>query len=152
MDNELQHFYISNMSLADLDIISQNLETDFDDFWNVNVLKSELESQNSCYFTIKSTSNEILGFGGFWQSVDDVHLTNIVIKKSHRNKGLGSLLLQHIINSARSTGKGSITLEVNENNVYAKKLYLKYGFKILGTRKKYYNNTENAIIMTLNFN
>ena len=152
MDNELQHFYISNMSLADLDIISQNLETDFDDFWNVNVLKSELESQNSCYFTIKSAPNEILGFGGFWQSVDDVHLTNIVIKKSHRNKGLGSLLLQHIINSARSTGKGSITLEVNENNVYAKKLYLKYGFKILGTRKKYYNNTENAIIMTLNFN
>lgn len=45
----------------------------------------------------------------------------------------------------------SITLEVNENNLPAKNLYLKYGFKILGIRKHYYSTGDNAIIMTLNY-
>ncbi len=45
-----------------------------------------------------------------------------------------------------------ITLEVNENNKIAIHLYEKYGFKIIGTRKKYYNNKYNAYIMTKYFN
>ncbi|MGN1352333.1 MAG: hypothetical protein ACI4VE_06175 [Clostridia bacterium] len=55
------------------------------------------------------------------------------------------------MNTAKSYNKDSLTLEVNENNYIAKELYLKYGFKILGTRKKYYNNKDNALIMTLFF-
>ena len=42
-------------------------------------------------------------------------------------------------------------MEVNQNNIPAINLYKKYGFNILGTRKKYYNNTDDAIIMTLYF-
>ena len=42
----------------------------------------------------------------------------------------------------------SITLEVNSNNLAAIELYKKYGFKNVGLRKKYYNNTFDAIIMT----
>lgn len=147
----MNNIEISEMTLIDLNNLSENLEEDFDNFWNIRTLESELKNENSSYFTIKRNS-EILGFGGFWRSVDDVHLTNIVIKKSYRRNGLGSILLEHIINSAKLTEKKSITLEVNENNLNAKKLYLKYGFKILGIRKKYYNNEDNAIIMTLNFN
>lgn len=45
----------------------------------------------------------------------------------------------------------SITLEVNENNLPAIHLYEKFNFKRLGLRKKYYNNTDNAVIMTLYF-
>ena len=147
----MNNIEISEMTLIDLNNLSENLEEDFDNFWNIRTLELELKNENSSYFTIKRNS-EILGFGGFWRSVDDVHLTNIVIKKSYRRNGLGSILLEHIINSAKLTEKKSITLEVNENNLNAKKLYLKYGFKILGIRKKYYNNEDNAIIMTLNFN
>ena len=40
------------------------------------------------------------------------------------------------------------TLEVNENNLPAINLYLKYGFKNVGFRKKYYKNRDSAIIMT----
>ena len=46
----------------------------------------------------------------------------------------------------------SITLEVNENNLDAIKLYEKFGFEKLGIRKKYYNNTDNALIMTKKLN
>lgn len=46
----------------------------------------------------------------------------------------------------------SITLEVNEENEPAIKLYKKYGFNILGKRKNYYNNMHDAYIMTKYFN
>ena len=42
----------------------------------------------------------------------------------------------------------TFTLEVNVENTPAIKLYEKFGFKNLGIRKKYYNNTTDAYIMT----
>ena len=42
----------------------------------------------------------------------------------------------------------NIYLEVNVENTQAIKLYEKFGFKNLGIRKKYYNNTTDAYIMT----
>lgn len=73
---------------------------------------------------------------------------NIVVKKDQRNLGIGSKLLEEIIKKAIEINSKTITLEVNENNLPAIKLYEKYGFKQIGLRKKYYNNTDNAIIMT----
>lgn len=146
----MNNISISKMELSDLESLSSNFQTDFDDFWTVRTLESELENENSACFVMKNDS-EIVGFACLWISVDDIHITNIAIKKSYRQNGFGGILLEHLIDYSKSTGKKELTLEVNENNEPAKKLYLKYGFKILGIRKKYYNNKENAIIMTLFF-
>ena len=43
----------------------------------------------------------------------------------------------------------SITLEVNEHNTFAINLYKKYNFKENKIKKKYYNNIDSALIMTL---
>ena len=64
----------------------------------------------------------------------------------------GSNLLEYIINFSKNQKAKSITLEVNEKNIPAIKLYEKYNFKTVGTRKKYYNNTYDAILMTLTLN
>ena len=45
--------------------------------------------------------------------------------------------------------KGSMLYNENENNTSAIALYKKYDFKQVGLRKKYYNNTDNAILMSL---
>lgn len=139
---------LNNMVVSDLDSISNILETEFDDFWNYNVFKQELENENSIYIVAK-INNEIVGFGGIWKSVDDVHITNIVTKKNMRNLGIATHILTKLINIANSLKFTSVTLEVNENNTNAIKLYEKFNFTKLGIRKKYYKNTDNAIIMTL---
>ena len=142
---------ISKMNLDDLKEIAANYKTDFSNFWSINILEQELNNEDSSYYVLRS-NNEIVGFGGLWKSVDDIHLTNIVIKKCYRNKGLGSILLKELIELVKETGKKEFTLEVNEKNIAAQKLYSKFGFKTLGIRKKYYNNKDNALIMTLYFN
>ena len=138
---------IQKMTLTDLNSISNILENDFDNFWNYNIFKEELECKNSVY--IKAIENdEIVGFAGIKIILDEATITNIVTKNSLRNCGIGTLLLDNLINICISQKLNSITLEVNENNHIAIHLYEKKGFKNLGTRKRYYNNCDDAFIMT----
>ena len=73
---------------------------------------------------------------------------NIVVKKSHRGHGIGGELLDALIELCVELNQKSLTLEVNVSNTPAINLYEKFGFQNLGIRKKYYNNTTDAIIMT----
>ena len=142
---------ISKMNIDDLNKILPVLLTEFDDFWNYNIFKSELENENSKYVVAKN-NDEIVGFAGIWISIDEAHVTNIVTKKDLRKNGIGSTLLEELINLSKTLNLVSITLEVNENNLDAIKLYEKFGFEKLGILKKYYNNTDNALIMTKKLN
>ena len=139
---------ISEMNLQDLEDIKDCLLTDFDDFWSYNILKQELENDKSKYFVAKQ-ENEIVGFAGVMLIIDEVNIMNIVVRKNKRKLGIGSLLLNEIIRFSKIHSAASITLEVNEKNIPAIKLYEKYGFKQVGLRKKYYNNEDNAILMDL---
>ena len=141
---------ISEMNLQDLENIKDCLLTDFDTFWSYNILKQELENGKSKYFVAKQ-ENEIVGFAGILLIIDQVNIMNIVVKKDKRNFGIGSLLLEEIIRYSKIHNATSITLEVNEKNIPAIKLYKKYGFKQVGLRRKYYNNEDNAILMDLVF-
>lgn len=141
---------ILRMTIQDLDQIKDTLYLDFDDFWNYNVFKKELENPNSKYIVAKINS-EIIGFAGYWKAVDDVHITNIVTAKFYRNKGIANIMLEHLIKLAKQEQNiTSITLEVKSDNIAAKKLYEKFNFNVVGLRKKYYNNKDDAIIMTKN--
>ena len=137
---------IVDMQIADLDLIADNLNKDFDSFWNYNVFKSELENGNSKYLVAK-INNNIVGFAGIIPVLDEADISNIVVHKSFRNQKIGSSLLVSLINLAISLNLKTINLEVRESNIYAIRLYKKYGFEVCGLRKKYYENTENAILM-----
>lgn len=144
----MDNIKISRMTVSDLNEIEDILFSDFDDFWNINTFKSELLNPNSKYIVAK-IDNKIVGYAGIWKAVDDVHITNIVTAKNLRRQNIGSILLSNLIEMAKAeNGITSITLEVNCNNLPAKKLYEKFGFEVVGLRKKYYNNIDDAIIMT----
>ena len=143
----MDNIQISDMYFDDFNEI-EPIFSDFDDFWSTQNLKSELENINSKYIVAK-LENKIVGFAGVWFSVDDAHITNIVVHKNFRHNGIGSKMLERLIDIAKHYNKTSLTLEVNTKNNDAQKLYLKYNFENLGIRKKYYKGTEDAYIMTL---
>ena len=140
---------LRQMTLSDLAVIKDILTSEFDDFWNYNVFEEELKNSNSTYI-VAILNSEIIGFAGIWKVIDEAHITNIVTKKSYRHRGVGTILLQHLITLCKNSLElKSLTLEVNEENTIAQELYKKFDFQILGKRKKYYNNEQAAIIMTL---
>lgn len=138
---------IDKMTLLDYEKIKDNLVEEFDEFWTPNILKSELENELSRYIVAK-IDDEIVGFAGVIILPDDSEITNIVTKKTMRKKGIGKNLLEKLIEISKEENKTEISLEVNEINEPAIRLYEKFGFEIVGRRKKYYNRVNDAIIMT----
>ena len=59
----------------------------------------------------------------------ELHLETLAVSKNERSKGVGSKLLQFVLNYARSEGFSRIILEVVETNPRAKHLYERFGFK-----------------------
>lgn len=135
------------MTLDDLNCIKNILITDFDNFWNYDILKQELECSNSHFVIAENENNEIVGFAGLKVIVDEADIMNIVVKKPFRHNGIGSILLENLISYAKDNNLKTITLEVNEHNLSAIHLYDKFNFDHIGIRKKYYNDSD-AIIMS----
>ena len=140
----MDNIIIEEMNLSHLESIKDILETDFDDFWNYNVFKTELNNKNSKYIIAK-INNEIVGFAGIEIIIDTADITNVVVKKQFRGRSISSLLLQHIIELAKSNNCKTINLEVNCNNLVAINLYKKFNFKQVGLRKNYYNGQDGLL-------
>ena len=91
----------------------------------------------------------VLGYGGFWLIVDEAHICTLAVHPDWRGRGLGELLLVHMVGHATAINATVATLEVRTSNLLAQQLYRKYGFEVVGLRKGYYSdNREDALIMT----
>ena len=149
LEEKLKNIDIMPMTLDDFYAIENIFSSDFDAFWNANILKEELQS-NSSKFLVAKFKNEVIGFAGFKILVDEADIMNIAVKQSYRCNGVGSLLLKSLIDLFNSFHLHSLNLEVNEKNIVAIKLYKKFGFKEVSIRKNYYPDNSNAIIMKWN--
>ena len=145
----LENIVVQEMTLVDVESISDILISDFDDFWNYNILKEELESPNSKYIIAKTNDGEIIGFAGVKIIIDTADVMNIVVKKSWRNNSVGNLLLTNLVSICKKLNLSSLSLEVNENNLPAIHLYKKFGFKQIGVRKNYYKGKDGIIMKYL---
>ena len=79
-------------------------------------------------------------------------ITNVAVLPEYRKNGIGSMLISEMIKTAVTLKLELLTLEVRKSNIAAQGLYKKYGFDIIGERKRYYSdNGEDAWIMTKSF-
>ena len=96
----------------------------------------------------KPTQELIVGFVGLWLMVGEAHIVTLAVREGQRRRGLGELLLVAAIEVAMAHGQEVVTLEVRRSNEAALALYDKYGFTRAGLRRRYYENAEDAVIMT----
>lgn len=146
---DITKIQIYPMTFDDLNMLKDNLKTDFDDFWTFEILKEEIANTNSKYLVLLY-DGQIVCFGGIKIILDEANLMNIVTKKQMRHNGFANFLLNELISISKKEKCSTITLEVNENNLPAINLYKKFGFTEVGRRKKYYRNGDTAILMTHN--
>ena len=108
---------------------------------------NEIESPFRKYFCYEE-NNEIIGYFCIDIIYEKIELINIFVKNEFRNRKIGSNMLKYLIDFARKSDIYNITLEVNEENLYAIKLYESNGFMKKALRKGYYNG-NNVILMEL---
>ncbi len=144
---------ITPMELTDLDVIMLLERQVFTDPWTRRMYASDLtENSLATYQVIRSAGEDdlppILAWGGFWLLVDEAHIATVAAHPAYRGCGLGQWLMVSLMETALERGASVATLEVRASNLIAKKLYAKLGFDVVGTRRKYYRDGEDGLIMT----
>lgn len=91
-------------------------------------------------------AGEIIGYAVTWDVAREAQLNSIAVPRSHRRRGIGGMLLSHIIATFRDRGYERILLEVHEDNEAARALYRAHGFVETAVRKNYYPDGD-AVLM-----
>ena len=91
--------------------------------------------------------DEIVGYAGAVFASDVADIALVAVSPSHVRKGYAFGLVTALCEELFSRGVAFVYLEVRKSNIAAVKLYDKCGFKPVGISKKYYEDSEDAIVM-----
>lgn len=80
------------------------------------------------------------GFGAAMVNYDSADLLDIAVEPDMRMRGIGSSLMQFLIDECKKRSVKEIFLEVRETNEGAIALYEKFGFEQISIRKNYYTS------------
>lgn len=84
------------------------------------------------------------------ESAGELHINNVAVREQYRRRGIGSLLLSCIMDTARRLKVQVAFLEVRSGNQAAQALYEQTGFKAIARRPDYYSDPqEDAVVMSL---
>lgn len=116
--------------------------------WSMDSFIEEIKSNKFARYIVAKEGCKLIGYAGLWKVFEEGHITNIAVHPEFQGIGVGSFLMDNLIELARREGIERLTLEVRIGNEKALRLYRKYGFVECGIRKGYYSdNKEDAIIM-----
>ena len=79
---------------------------------------------------------------------DQAEIHEIAVLPEERRKGIASALVDAFSAEAHARGAQTCFLEVRQQNAGAVTMYRRNGFAQCGTRKAYYADGENAIVMS----
>jgi ribosomal-protein-alanine N-acetyltransferase len=92
------------------------------------------------------------GYLIFWVVLDEMHILNLAVHPDHRRRSMARRLLAEGLAQARILGAELAWLEVRPSNFAALGLYKSFGFKEVGRRPRYYDDTqEDALLLTLDW-
>ena len=127
--------------------------------WSQGVFESELAQVRSGarrYLVARrvhgqgSGRGRIVGYAGLWFSADEAHVTNVAVQPEQQRSGVATALMLGLADAAIDRGCAAWTLEVRVSSKGAQELYRRFGFSPAGVRARYYENTEDAIVMWCN--
>ena len=140
---------VDRMTVDDLIAVHVIERESFSTPWPEHAYRQEIEQNRLAHYIVARYGNSIVGFAGIWLLVDEAHVTTFATRTAWRRQGIGERLLVALLDLSLARGAKEATLEVRPSNVPAKRLYEKYGFKVVGVRPRYYSdNNEDALIMT----
>ena len=150
------HLFTRSMTLSDLDAVMHVEELSFPHPWTREQFIVELErsSFSRCYTALlvedgnnPDLEGTVVGFMMAWLAADELHITNLAVKPEVRRIGVAAALLGNSLREAVDAGATWCQLEVRASNKPARELYTRYGFEPIGTRKRYYQDGEDAVVM-----
>lgn len=138
------------MRMDDLDAIMAIEPQIYPYPWTRGNFSDSLKSGYSAW--VLMLNEQIIGYSLVMMVMDEAHLLNLSVAKAYQKQGLGRLLLEHMIEIAKSEQAINMFLEVRPSNISAIALYENMGFNEMAIRRGYYpaaNGREDAVLMGL---
>ena len=113
-------------------------------------LRYEFEENPVNKIIVAEDGNKVIGFIDYLITFNSSTIMQIAVTNFYRNKGIGSSLLKEMEKSFPTNIDDlveTITLEVRESNVSARKLSARTFSEKVVVKSHYYNDGENAIYM-----
>lgn len=137
------------MNAADVDAVHEIEVLCFKTPWSKESFLHEVTENQCARYVVARDGGRAVAYAGCWFIIDEGHITNIAVHPDYRGRGIGEAVTRRLIQLAADTGMVWMTLEVRRSNKIAQNLYHKLGFIDVGYRKRYYENSEDALIMAL---
>jgi len=109
--------------------------------WPQHFFNDEISHDISYFYVAEDIRiQQPVGYIIFWIIEEEMELHKIAVSQAYRNRGIGKGLFQFMLKTAKEKKIEKIFLEVRKSNIAAIKLYESFNFKLIGIRKKYYND------------
>ena len=140
---------IEPLTSADIDDVLALEESAFTNPWTRAMYVAELDNTgvSFCYLA-RDAQRRAVGFCSFWRVLDELHINNLAVLPEIRRQGVGTLLLEFVLEKGAELGARRATLEVRRSNEPARALYERFGFSVAGVRPAYYSKpVEDALVL-----
>lgn len=142
---------IEDSAADDLAAVIEIERMSFSTPWSETSFFNEMKKPKS-FLKVAKKGGKVVGYiCGCW-IIDEGHILDVAVHPEYRRLSIASMLVSLGIERLRKEGCRFVFLEVRVSNEPATKMYSKFGFEIIGTRKDYYASpVEDAVIMVLKF-
>jgi ribosomal-protein-alanine N-acetyltransferase len=139
---------IREMTAGDIPPVMEIERASFITPWTEGMFRSQLRFREHAINLVLLEDGTVVGYAAAWIAYDEIHLLSIAVVPAVRRRGLGGEILRTVMERGRARGAVRVILEVREGNAAAHAFYRMHGFVDIGTRRRYYSDTdEDAIIM-----
>ena len=137
-----------NIRIAELEDINEIYSIEkkvFNDYWSLDLIKSEIIEKKYSRVTVLELKKKIIGYIFQRKIYNENHIINLAIDIPYQHRGYGKFLLMKILE--KDDNDTNVFLEVKEANLPAVKLYIDLGFEEVDRKERYYSDGSNAIFM-----
>jgi ribosomal-protein-alanine N-acetyltransferase len=108
----------------------------------------ELAPLDTISFFVVKHEKRVVGYMLYQTWTSEMELHTIAVEPGLRRRGIGRLMIEHLMSDAISRGVSRVFLQVRPSNEAARALYKAFGFYVVGVRHRYYrDNQEDALVM-----
>ena len=116
--------------------------------WSPSLFISEMSETGNRSYLVAKLGKDVVAYGGVICYGEEAHITTIAVDPTHHRHKIGTRMMFELMSEAIRLGAGAVSLEVRMSNWGAQRMYGRFGFRPVGIRKNYYQETaEDALIM-----
>jgi ribosomal-protein-alanine N-acetyltransferase len=145
VDNRVDEITVEALTPAHFASVLKIEKAVFKDPWPAAAFLEVMSFSANCWAAM--ANGQVVGYLITQWVLDEIHILNVAVSPEMHRAGIGSKLLNFVVAEGQKQGMRDMFLEVRVSNVAAISLYMRFGFQVLSTRKKYYTDGEDALVM-----